>query len=72
MSLRTELDGDIVVAFAHDLFLLMVPDVIEELDEMGILEVGGSNPVRNCPVTTFRTHGGRLRLEGYNHLAPLP
>ena len=50
----------------------MVPDVIEELDEMGILETGGSNPVRNCPVTTFRTHGGRLRLEGYNHLAPLP
>lgn len=72
MSLRTELDGDNVVVFAHDLVVLMVPDVVEELDEMGILEIGGTNPVRNCSVPTVRTHGGRLRLEGYNHLAPLP
>lgn len=71
-ELRSEYEGANVIVFAHDVVVLMFRYVIEELDEKAILEIGRSDPVRNCSVTTYRTHGGRLRLEGYNQLAPLP
>jgi 2,3-bisphosphoglycerate-dependent phosphoglycerate mutase len=69
-DLRTECDGSNVIVFAHDVVVLMLRYLLEDLDETAILEVGRSDPVRNCSVTTYRAHGGRLRLESYNHLAP--
>ena len=71
-ELRSDYAGANVIIFAHDVVVLMFRYVIEELDEAAILEIGRGDPVRNCSVTTYRTHGGRLRLEGYNQLAPLP
>lgn len=71
-DLRSDHEGANVIIFAHDVVVLMFRYVIEDLDETAILEIGGRDPVRNCSVTTYRTHGGRLRLEGYNQMAPLP
>jgi broad specificity phosphatase PhoE len=71
-ELRSDYEGASVIVFAHDVVVLMFRYVLEDLDEKAILEIGRSDPVRNCSVTTYRTHGGRLRLEGYNQLAPLP
>lgn len=71
-DLRTDHQGANVLVFAHDVVVLMFRYLIEDLDEKGILEIGRSDPVLNCSVTTYRAHGGRLRLEGYNQLAPLP
>ena len=71
-ELGADSEGGNVIIFAHDVVVLMFRYLIEDLDERAIMEIGGSDPVRKCSVTTYRTHGGRLRLEGYNQMAPLP
>jgi broad specificity phosphatase PhoE len=70
-SLRHDYAGERVVIFSHDVIVLLFRYLIDDMDERSVLELGLSNPVANCSLTTFVRDGDRLRLESYNVVAPL-
>ncbi len=70
-SLDLEHHGKRVLIFAHDIVVLLFCYLYEELDEAEVLELGATDPVANCSLTSFVRAGRSLRLEAYNVVAPV-
>jgi broad specificity phosphatase PhoE len=83
LRLRSVLDtvslhyaGHRVMIFAHQVVVLCLRYVLENLDEAQVLAIDAQAPVANCGVTEYRldpTHGetGGLVLARYNATAPI-
>ena len=76
ISLHHSEKGDRVLVVAHQVIVLCLRYLIEELTEQEILAIDRAGEVANCGVTSYAldaeaSHGGRLRLETYNFVAPL-
>jgi broad specificity phosphatase PhoE len=69
-TLLQEYAGERVLVFTHDVVVVLLRYLYDELDEAGALRLGATEPVANCSVTTFVRRDGRLRLESYNQKAP--
>ena len=76
-AVRRDAAGERVALVAHQVVVLLVRYVLEEMTEQQVLEVDRQAEVANCSLTRYRhdpsvgVHGG-LRLEAYNvvdHLA---
>ena len=63
--------GERVMVFAHDIVVLLLCYLYEELDEHAVLALGENQPIANASITTFVREGPRLRLESYSQVAPL-
>ena len=67
--------GQRVIIFAHQVVVLCLRYIIENMDEAQILDIDRQEDVANCSVTEYRfdPHAGRrgnLVLERYNVVAP--
>lgn len=69
LQLRTE--GERVLLVAHQVVVLLVRYVLEDMDEQRVLAVDAQADVANCSVTSFRRERGALLLEAYNHVGHL-
>ncbi|MDX6229987.1 MAG: hypothetical protein QOI76_3377 [Frankiales bacterium] len=70
-TLIHELQGERVMIFSHDVVVLLFRYLYDDMDERGVLDLGLTDPVANCSLTSFVSDGERLRLESYNKVAPL-
>ena len=69
-------DGRRVLIVAHQVVVLCMRYLLENLTEEQILAIDAQGDVANCSVTEYRFDpdhgkGGRMRLVGYNFVAPL-
>jgi 2,3-bisphosphoglycerate-dependent phosphoglycerate mutase len=76
ISLHYSEPGERVLVVAHQVIVLCMRYLIEELNEQEILAIDRAGEVANCGVTSYvfdgdAPHGGRMRLETYNFVAPL-
>jgi probable phosphoglycerate mutase len=83
LRLRSALDtlslhhaGQRVLIVGHQVVVLCLRYLLENLDEEMILKIDAENDVANCGVTEYRLDrtapsGGRMGLVRYNFLAPL-
>jgi broad specificity phosphatase PhoE len=76
ISLHHSAPGSRVLIVAHQVIVLCLRYLIEEMTEQQILAIDSSAEVANCGVTSYRLDGGRsvqasLRLDQYNFVAPL-
>jgi len=83
LRLRSVLDtvslhygGKRVLIVGHQVVVLCMRYLLENMDEKAILTIDAEGDVANCGVTEYRfqaeSHGsGRLELERYNFVAPL-
>lgn len=76
ISLHHSGEGKRVLIVAHQVIVLCMRYLLEELDEAQILAIDRAGDVANCGVTTYtidRAVGddGKLRLHTYNFVAPL-
>jgi broad specificity phosphatase PhoE len=82
LRLRSALDticlhyaGKPVLIVAHQVVVLCLRYIIENLSEEQILAIDGDGDVRNCGVTEYavgtRSKGGGMELTRYNFVAPL-
>jgi broad specificity phosphatase PhoE len=76
VSLHYSDAGSRVLIVGHQVIVLCLRYLIEELTEEEILAIDKGGEVANCGVTTYTldrdaSPGGRLRLEAYNFVAPL-
>ena len=75
-SIRRDAAGERVAVVAHQVVVLLVRYVLEEMTEEQVLEVDRQAEVANCSLTTYcfdpavGVHGG-LRLESYNEVGHL-
>ena len=64
-----------MLVVAHQVIVLCLRYLLEELTEAEILAIARAAEVANCGVTSYvrddDTARGRLRLETYNFVAPL-
>jgi probable phosphoglycerate mutase len=64
--------GERVLVVCHQVVVLCARYVLERLSEQEILQVGRSDNVANCGVTTYRERAqGGLTLDRFNFTAPL-
>ena len=68
--------GKRVLIVGHQVVVLCMRYLLENMDERTILDIDAEGDVANCGVTEYRfqaeSHGsGRLELERYNFVAPL-
>jgi broad specificity phosphatase PhoE len=75
-ELRRETAGERVVLVAHQVVVLLVRCVLEQMTEEQILEVDRQAEVANCSVTSYVYdetvgHRGGLRLQAYNEVTHL-
>ena len=76
ISLHHSDPGSRVLIVAHQVIVLCMRYLIEELSESEILAIDRAGEVANCGVTEYAfdatgSRGGRLRLATYNFVAPL-
>src|SRR5258705_6418667 len=76
LSLHHSRAGSRVLVVGHQVIVLCLRYLIEELTEEEILAIDRSGEVANCGVTSYTLDrdampGGRLRLDAYNFVAPL-
>jgi len=76
VSLHYSHAGSRVLVVGHQVIVLCLRYLIEELTEDEILAIDKSGEVANCGVTSYTldraaSPGGRLRLDAYNFVAPL-
>jgi probable phosphoglycerate mutase len=76
ISLHHSQPGSQVLIVAHQVIVLCLRYLIEELNEAEILAIDRAGEVANCGVTEYvldprASPGGRLRLHNYNFVAPL-
>ena len=76
VSLHYSHAGSRVLVVGHQVIVLCLRYLIEELTEDEILAIDRSGEVANCGVTSYTIDpsaapGGRLRLDAYNFVAPL-
>ena len=70
-AISREAEGERVVVVAHQVVVLLVRYVLEQLTEPEVLEVDRQAEVANCSLTTYRFDpsvgvSGGLRLDAYN------
>lgn len=63
--------GERVLLVAHQVVVLLVRYVLEELTEKGVLDIDRSTEVLNCSVTTYERGGRRLQLASFNEVGHL-
>ncbi|MRH89024.1 histidine phosphatase family protein [Nocardia sp. SYP-A9097] len=68
-TLLPELDGHVLV-FAHDIVVVMMRYVLDNLDENAILAIE-KNQIRNASISRWERSGSRLVRAGYNETAHL-
>jgi 2,3-bisphosphoglycerate-dependent phosphoglycerate mutase len=76
VSLHYSRPGSRVLVVGHQVIVLCLRYLIEELTEEEILAIDRSGEVANCGVTSYTldrsaSPGGRLVLDAYNFVAPL-
>jgi probable phosphoglycerate mutase len=76
VSLHYSHPGSRVLVVGHQVIVLCLRYLIEELTEDEILAIDRSGEVANCGVTSYTldrraSPGGKLRLDAYNFVAPL-
>ncbi len=76
VSLHHSEPGSRLLVVAHQVIVLCLRYLLEELNEQEILAIDRAGEVANCGVTSYAldpdsSHGGRLRLERYNFVVPL-
>ncbi len=76
VSLHYSHPGSRVLVVGHQVIVLCLRYLIEELTEDEILAIDRSGEVANCGVTSYTLDrsaapGGKLRLDTYNFVAPL-
>src|SRR5215210_7159102 len=76
ISLHHSRPGSRVLIVAHQVIVLCMRYLLEELSESEILSIDRAGEVANCGVTEYvldtgTSSEGRLRLETYNFVAPL-
>jgi 2,3-bisphosphoglycerate-dependent phosphoglycerate mutase len=76
VSLHYSHPGSRVLVVGHQVIVLCLRYLIEELTEAEILAIDKSGEVANCGVTSYTLDrraapGGRLLLDAYNFVAPL-
>jgi probable phosphoglycerate mutase len=76
VSLHYSRPGSRVLVVGHQVIVLCLRYLLEELTEEEILTIDRSGEVANCGVTSYAldqsgSPGGRLRLDAYNFVAPL-
>ena len=70
-DLREDHEGERVLLVAHQVVVLLVRYLLEDLDEAGVMEVDRAGDVRNCGVTTYVRDGERMRLVEYDDVSHL-
>ena len=65
-DLSHEAEGERVLLVAHQVVVLLVRYVLEQMTEAEILTIDRQADVANCSVTGYRRQDGRLVLEAYN------
>ena len=63
--------GGRVLIVAHQVVVLCLRYIIEELDETQLLAIDRAGDVANCAVTEYRLDGDRLALVRYNEALPM-
>ena len=63
--------GKRVLVVAHQVVVLCLRYILEEMDEAQILAVDRAGDVANCSVTEYDFAGGAPRLRRYNFVAPV-
>jgi len=71
LSLHYAEPGSRVLVVAHQVVVLCLRYLIEELDEERILAIDRQGDIANCGVTEYALDGDRLVLERYNFTTPL-
>ena len=76
VSLHHSEPGSRLLVVAHQVIVLCLRYLLEELNEQEILAIDRAREVANCGVTSYAFDGdapggGRLRLETYNMVVPL-
>ena len=71
-DLRLDHAGDDVLVVTHQAVIMLFRYVLEDLDEVQLLELGGQVDVANTAVTTYRSEGDRPVLAGFNDTSHLP
>jgi len=70
-DMRREAAGERVLLVAHQVVVLLVRYVLEQLDEPQILAIDKNAEVANCSVTSYRLENGAPVLVRYNETAPM-
>ena len=74
-TLTLHYSGRRVLIVAHQVVVLCMRYLIEEMDEQQILDIDAEADVANCAVTEYALEHGdgesSLRLQRYNYVAPL-
>lgn len=75
-SVSLHYEGKRVLIVAHQVVVLCMRYLIENMDEKTILEIDARGDVANCAVTEYAFHAGTrgsggLKLKRYNFVAPL-
>jgi broad specificity phosphatase PhoE len=60
-----------VLLVAHEVPIILMRYLLEELDEQQALRLSSEDPMPNCGLTTYRRTGGRLTLDRCGWTAPL-
>ena len=71
ISLHHSAEGSRVLVVAHQVIVLCMRYLIEELDEARLLAIDAAGDVANCGVTEYALVDGSLSLVRYNFTAPL-
>jgi broad specificity phosphatase PhoE len=71
ISLHHSGPGSRVLIVAHQVIVLCMRYLLEELDEAAILAIDSAGDVANCGLTEYAFNGERLELARYNFTAPL-
>jgi len=70
-DMRREAAGERVLLVAHQVIVLLVRYVLEQMDEPQILAIDKQAEVANCSVTSYRLENGAPVLVRYNETAPM-
>ena len=70
-DLALQAEGERVLLVAHQVVVLLVRYVLEQMDEQQVLAVDGEGEVANCSITTYEREQGRLLLRSYNEVEHL-
>ncbi|MCW2501268.1 MAG: histidine phosphatase family protein [Frankiales bacterium] len=70
-DLRHDAAGERVLVVAHQVVVLLLRYVLEQLTEQEIMAIDKQGDVANASFTTYRYDGDRLRLETYNDVRHL-
>jgi len=60
-----------VLIVAHQVVVLCLRYILEDLDEASVLAIDHADDVANCSITEYEFVDGRPRLHRYNHVAPV-